>query len=95
MGRVYRTKESNFRNLFKKKNPITILDIGIGNARIAKHLSGIPEMWSMVESYDGTDNAKICVNISRQVAIDLKIDEKVKVYFLDALNLNQLEKHYD
>lgn len=50
----------------KKKSPITILDIGIGNARIAKHLSGISEMWEMIESYDGTDNAEICVNQSRQ-----------------------------
>ncbi len=79
----------------KKKNPITILDIGIGNARIAKHLSGISEMWDMIESYDGTDNVEICVNLSRQVAKDLKIEDKVTVYFLDAVNLNQLQKHYD
>ena len=79
----------------KKKSPITILDIGIGNARIAKHLSGISEMWEMIESYDGTDNAKICVNQSRQVAKELNIEDKVTIYFLDAVNLNQLEKHYD
>lgn len=79
----------------KKKNPITILDIGIGNARIAKHLSGISEMWDIIESYDGTDNAEICVNLSRQVAKELKIEDKVTIYYLDALNLNQLEKHYD
>jgi hypothetical protein len=49
----------------------------------------------MVESYDGTDNAEICVNLSRQVAEDLKIEDKVTIYFLDAQNLNQLEKYYD
>lgn len=79
----------------KKKSPITILDIGIGNARIAKHLSGISEMWEMIESYDGTDNAEICVNQSRQVAKELNIEDKVTIYFLDAVNLNQLKKHYD
>jgi hypothetical protein len=79
----------------KKGSPISILDIGIGNARIVKHLYAIPEMWDMIESYDGTDNAEICVNLSRKVAKDLKIDVKVKVYFLDAVNLNQLQKNYD
>jgi hypothetical protein len=79
----------------KKKNPITILDIGIGNGRIAKHLSGISEMWDMIESYDGTDNAKMCVNLSRKVAKELNIEDKVTVNFLDAINLNQLENHYD
>ena len=79
----------------KKGSPISILDIGIGNARIVKHLYAIPEMWDMIESYVGTDNAEICVNLSRKIAKDLKIDVKVKVYFLDAVNLNQLQKNYD
>lgn len=52
-------------------------------------------MWDMIESYDGTDNAEICVNLSRKVAKELNIEDKVTVYFLDAINLNQLEDHYD
>jgi hypothetical protein len=79
----------------KKGSPITILDIGIGNARIVKHLSAIPEMWDMIESYDGTDNAEICVNLSRKTVNKLKIENKVTVYFLDAIKLNQLQKQYD
>jgi hypothetical protein len=79
----------------KKGSPITILDIGIGNARIVKHLSAIPEMWDMIESYDGTDNAEICVNLSRNTVNKLKIENKVTVYFLDAVKLNQLLKQYD
>ena len=79
----------------KKESPITILDIGIGNARIVKHLSAIPEMWDMIESYDGTDNAEICVNLSRKTVNKLKIENKVTVYFLDAVKLNQLQKQYD
>jgi hypothetical protein len=31
--------------------PLTILDIGIGNARIPKHLSGVKETWDMVAWY--------------------------------------------
>jgi hypothetical protein len=79
----------------KKGSPITILDIGIGNARIVKHLSAIPEMWNMIKLYDGTDNAKACVNLSRKAAKDLHIEDKVTVYFLDAVKLDQLQKHYD
>lgn len=79
----------------KKGSPITILDIGIGNARIAKHLSAIPEMWNMIKFYDGTDNAETCVNLSREKAKELNIEDKVTVYFLDAIKLNQIQKQYD
>lgn len=79
----------------KKKIRLSVLDIGIGNARIAKHLSGIPEMWNMVASYDGTDNAEACVLLSRQTAKELKIDDKVTVYHEDAINLDKWNKKYD
>ncbi|MFV8345479.1 hypothetical protein [Flavobacterium sp. ZB4P13] len=79
----------------KKGSPITILDIGIGNARIVKHLSAIPEMWNMVKFFDGTDNAETCVNLSRNAANELNIEDKVTVYCLDAVKLNQLQKQYD
>jgi len=29
----------------KKKSPLKVLDIGIGNARVLKHLVGIKEIW--------------------------------------------------
>ncbi|WP_369753364.1 methyltransferase domain-containing protein [Flavobacterium sp. WC2409] len=79
----------------RKKTPLSILDIGIGNGRIAKHLSGIPEMWKMVGSYDGTDNAEACVILSRQTAKELKIDDKVAIYLEDAINLDKWKKKYD
>jgi SAM-dependent methyltransferase len=83
-----------------KKSPISILDIGIGNARIAKHLCGIREIWEMVALYDGTDNAMPCINISNQVIKELGIQDKVKAIFFDALNLNEwarpvAKKKYD
>lgn len=79
----------------KKKAPLSILDIGIGNARIAKHLSGITEIWDMIDSYDGTDNAQACVTLTTQAAKELKIDDKVKVYLVDATNLDKWDKKYD
>ena len=37
---------------YLKGDKISILDIGIGNARIPKHLSGIGEIWNMIKIYD-------------------------------------------
>lgn len=79
----------------KKGGPITLLDIGIGNARIARHLSAIPEMWQIIQSYEGTDNAKACVNLAQTTAKELHIEDKLKIHFLDAMNLDQLQKTYD
>ena len=75
--------------------PITILDIGIGNARIAKHLSGIKDIWDKIVFYDGTDNAMACVDISNNVIAELGIENKVTALFLDAENLHRSDKKYD
>jgi SAM-dependent methyltransferase len=80
----------------KQKNaPISILDIGIGNARIPKHLCGVKEIWEMVASYDGTDNAETCVTISTENIAALNIQDKVKAYHFEATDLNKWEKKYD
>ena len=79
----------------RKKAPITILDIGIGNARIAKHLSGIKDMWDKVELYDGSDNAIACVDISNNVIGQLGIKDKVTAFLLDAKDLDKWNKKYD
>ena len=82
--------------LFRKKQaPISIFDIGIGNARIAKHLSGVPDIWNMVALYDGTDNAAACITISKQVIAELGIGDKVHAYLFDATQLDQWQKKYD
>jgi hypothetical protein len=78
-----------------KKAPITILDIGIGNARIPKHLCEIEEIWNMIATYDGTDNAEPCINISNKVITELNIQDKVSAYFFEAVNLNKWNKKYD
>lgn len=79
----------------KNKVPLKILDIGIGSARIAKHLSGISDIWEMIDSYDGTDNTEACVTLSRKNAKELKIDDKVSVYLIDATELDSWNKKYD
>ncbi|MEW5997116.1 MAG: class I SAM-dependent methyltransferase [Candidatus Micrarchaeota archaeon] len=79
----------------RKGGPIAILDIGIGNARIPKHLSGIKEIWDMVGSYDGIDNAQNCVGISQRVVSEMGLGDKVSVRQLDAANLGRTGKKYD
>jgi len=79
----------------RQQRLVTILDIGIGNARIAKHLSGIKDIWDKVALYDGTDNAMACVNISNDIIGELGIEDKVSAIFRDATELDKMEKKYD
>lgn len=79
----------------RNKRPVTILDIGIGNARIPKHLCGIKDIWDLVAYYDGTDNAMACVEISNKEISNLNIQDKVAAHFFDATKLNEWKKKHD
>ena len=78
-----------------KQRPISILDIGMGNARVPKHLCGIPEIWDMIGRYDGIDNAWPCINLSKKIIADLNIADKVSVQFLEAHLIHSLNRSYD
>jgi hypothetical protein len=78
-----------------KNAPITILDIGIGNARIPMHLCGVKEIWEMVAQYDGTDNAQACVDISNKNISDYRIENKANAFLFEATELRKMEKKYD
>jgi SAM-dependent methyltransferase len=79
----------------RNERPITILDIGVGNARIPKHLCGIKDIWDKVAFYDGTDNALACVEISNAEIKKLNIGHKVAAHYFDAANLGKWNKKYD
>lgn len=79
----------------KKGSPLMLLDVGIGSARVARHLSAIPEMWQMIKLYEGTDNAEACVKLAQTTAKELNIEDKLKAHLLDAINLEQLNNKYD
>src|SRR5688572_8394930 len=76
----------------RKKSPVSILDIGIGNARIPRHLCGIKEIWDQIASYDGTDNAQACVELATRTIENLQIQNKVSAYLFDASNLGNWGK---
>ncbi len=79
----------------KKKSSLRVLDIGIGDARILKHLVGIKEIWDAIEHYEGIDVAQNCIDISTKIIKDLKIEKKASVQLLDAVKLKTLKKEYD
>jgi SAM-dependent methyltransferase len=79
----------------QKKALVSILDIGIGNARIPSHLCGIKEIWDRIASYDGADNAQACVELASRAIENLQIQNKVSAYLFDATNLGSWSKRYD
>jgi hypothetical protein len=79
----------------RNNKPVTILDIGVGNARIPRHLCGIKDIWDKVAFYDGTDNAIACIEISNNEIIRMNIPEKVAVHLFEAINLDKWSKKYD
>jgi hypothetical protein len=79
----------------KNNAPVTILDIGVGNARIPKHLCGIKDIWDKIAFYDGTDNAMACVEISNKEISTLNISDKVAAHYFEATNLDKWNKKHD
>lgn len=88
-------KKAIVRLYKNKKFPLEVLDVGIGDARILKHLVGIEEIWNAIEHYHGIDVAQNCVDISNKIIKDLKIEKKASVQLLDAVKLKDLKKKYD
>ena len=76
-------------------SPISMLDIGVGNGRIIKHLHPITEIWEMIGSYDAIDNVQACVDVTKHLIETLAIENTVRVNLLDATRLDSLEKRYD
>lgn len=79
----------------KQGSPVSILDIGVGNGRIIKHLQPIKEIWEMIGSYDAIDNVQACVDVTQHLIETLVIEDTVTVNLLDATRLDSLGKDYD
>ena len=80
---------------FPNNKTLSILDIGIGTARIVRHLCGIKEIWEKINHYHGIDNSDSCLSISHKVIQELKIEKKVTLSFLQADQLFTLNANYD
>jgi SAM-dependent methyltransferase len=78
-----------------KKSSISILDIGVGDGRLIKHLSQIEEVWERISNYDGIDNSQNCIDAANVLKDYFKLEKKVKIIKLDAEDLSKLNKKYD
>jgi len=72
----------------KNKKPLFILDIGVGNGRLPLLLSREP-VWEKIGLYVGLDNSKIEISISKGLVKELQINDKVKIVYFDATNLDK------
>jgi SAM-dependent methyltransferase len=77
------------------KRNITLLDIGIGNARVAKHLSGISEIWGKIDCYVGIEISDKCIETARKVVSDNKLENKVAIRKKDATSIDEIEGKFD
>lgn len=100
---ILHTQKSEFEKLRgiikalseKKGSPLSILDIGIGDARVLKLIVDDHDTWDKIQHYDAIDVAKNCVEKSKRAIQDLHVEEEVTVKHLDAVHLKQLGKTYD
>ena len=76
-------------------SPVSMLDIGVGNGRIIKHLHPITEIWEMIGSYDAIDNVQACVDVTKHLIETLAVEHTATVKLFDATRLDSLEKRYD
>lgn len=74
---------------------LSILDIGIGNGRVPRHLSAIHEIWNRIHAYVGTDNARACIRISNEMIAELGIGDKITAIHMDATELDKQGRKYD
>ena len=79
----------------RNKQPISILDIGIGDGRVVKQLCSVKEIWDCIASYEGIENALPCLSLTKKLIEDLHIHDKVSVRLLEAVNLYTLTAKYD
>lgn len=80
-------------NGFEKN--IKLLDIGIGNARVVKHLSGISEIWEKIDCYIGIEISDKCIQIAQKVVSDNMLASKVTIHKKDATSIDEIEGNFD
>lgn len=80
---------------FRLKRKIKILDIGIGNARVPKHLFEIKEIWNKVEQYYGIDNSNTCIKACNDFIVKNNVSRTIQVKLLDATAISQLKQNFD
>lgn len=81
------------KNIIKKvyletKEPLTILDIGVGDGRVPILLNKEP-IWRKINLFVGFDNSKVEFKKAKNAIKKGDIESKVKIVYFDAINLNK------
>lgn len=81
------------KNIIKKvhsgtKEPLTILDIGVGDGRVPLLLSKEP-IWRKINLFVGFDNSKVEFKKAKNAIKKRNIENKVKIVYFDATDLNK------
>jgi len=74
---------------------ISILDIGVGDGRLLKHLVPIEEIWSKVETYHAIDNTQQCTGATNSLLDKIGNPSNITVQLIDAENIDSTSKKYD
>jgi SAM-dependent methyltransferase len=69
------------------KHPLSVLDIGMGDARVPLWLSNVPT-WNKIAKYVGMDISPYYVAESKRIINDSKFRNKVEVIQFDAVELD-------
>ena len=72
----------------RRKQPLRVLDIGIGTARIPVWLSTVAT-WSKIAKYTGIEISPLCIAQAKRIAAARRIADKVEIVQFDAVNLNE------
>ena len=75
---------------------LSVLDIGVGDGRVPKRLSGIREIWDLICEYDGIDNSQQVLKSQLFPVQPSGLEDKVLLFKFDARNLSRWgRKQYD
>jgi SAM-dependent methyltransferase len=77
------------------QRPIRILDIGVGNARIAMEIADINEIWGCIDYYLGIDNAQNCIEMAAENIKKYGLGNKVKLQLIEAEKLDEIDDKFD
>lgn len=81
-------------NLYTSQGYLSILDIGIGDARMPVKLS-TTTAWEKISEYIGIDNSQFCINQANNNIRKKGLEDKTNILLEDAKNIHRLEKKFD
>ncbi len=77
------------------KSNVSILDIGVGDARVPSLLRAVNPLWDRIARYDGVEHSASLVQKAQQHVREQGLEGKVSIISLDANDLQTIKDRYD